>query len=116
VSEHLTINLVHRCVRYVLQFSCDLIKLFVALVFDCTCRASLENLVSMATDASHNLLRHFHNIKRRLTLFEEQKMSTQQHALSYLLDSNMSSLFHVPPLWLINLLAATFKYPQSAFA
>jgi hypothetical protein len=81
-----------------LQFDCDPITLFAALVDDCTCTASLENLVAMATDAIHDLLRHFHNIKRRLTLFEEQKMSTQQHTLSYLLDHIMCSLFRGLPL------------------
>jgi len=101
VSEHLAINLVHRCVYFVLQFSCDLITLFAALADDCTCRASLENLVAMATDAIHDLLRHFRNIKRRLTLFEEQKMSTQRHTLSYLLDHNMRSLYRVLTLWMI---------------
>jgi hypothetical protein len=45
----------------------------------------------MVTDAIHNLLRHFRNIKRRLTLFEEQNMSTQQHSLQYWLDYNMRS-------------------------
>jgi len=55
----------------------------------------------MVTDAIHDLLRHFRNIKRRLTLFEEQKMSTQQHASSYSLDHNMRSLLRVLPLWLI---------------
>ena len=84
-----------------LQFHRDPVTLFAAFVDDCTCRASLENLVAMATDAIHDLLRHFRNIKRRLTLFEEQKMSTQQHTLSYLLDHNMRSLLRVLPLWLI---------------
>jgi len=55
----------------------------------------------MATDAIRDLLRRFLNIERSLTLFQEQKMSPQQHTLSYLLDRNMRSLFRVLPLWLI---------------
>jgi hypothetical protein len=98
VSQHFAINLAHRCVYFVLYFGCDMITLFAALVDDCTCRASLENLVAMATDAIHDVLRHLRNIKRRLTLFEEQKTSTQQHTLSYLLDRNVRSLFRVLPL------------------
>lgn len=101
MSEHLAIILVHIRVCFVLYFGCDLIKLFAALVVDCTCRASLENLVAMVTVAIHDLLRHFRNIKRSLTLFEEQKMSTLQHTLSYLPDRNMHSLFRVLPLCLI---------------
>jgi hypothetical protein len=65
----------------------------------------------MAADAIHDLLRHFHNIKRGLTLFEEQKMSaSQQHNLSYLLDHNMRSLFRVPPLWLIERYSHRVKF------
>jgi hypothetical protein len=84
----------------VLQFGCDLLTLFAAFGDDCTCRASLENFVVMATDAIHDLLRHFCNTKRRLTLLEEQNMSTQQNALSYSLGHYMRSLFGVLPLWL----------------
>lgn len=89
MSEHLAINPVHRRVCFVQGISSDLIKLLLTLVFDCTCRASLENLVAMVTDAVHHLLRHFRYVKRRLTLFEEHNMSTQHHHLSDLLDYNV---------------------------